>query len=306
MFEQQVRHARGPRRRHALRLRLPDGTAGAARPDRPRHGVRDPRHDVQAGPRPAARAGADPQADGHRRPAGPEVGPRLLHLRGRRQPGRGRRPAHPVRRRPAAAAPRHRARRRGRHRHDGHRHRRGVRQGRLPRDVRRTQRRQGRRRCARRSRSRSTRRSSAASSRSPPATRCSSRLTGTTSLDDLAGVDLVVEAIAEDLEVKSVLFENLDEICKPGAILATTTSSLPVISLAKVTGRAQRRRRHALLQPGAGHEAGRGGQHGQHRRRRRRDDPRAVREGRQGGRLVRRPGRASSSTRCCSPTSTTR
>ena len=50
------------------------------------------------------------------------------------------------------------------------------------------------------------------------------RLTGTTSLDDLADVDLVVEAIAEDLAIKTTLFENLDEICKPGAILATTTS----------------------------------------------------------------------------------
>ncbi len=65
------------------------------------------------------------------------------------------------------------------------------------------------------------------------------RLTGSTSLDDLAAVDIVVEAIAEDLKIKSVLFENLDEICKPGAILATTTSSLPVISLAKVTSRPQ-------------------------------------------------------------------
>jgi 3-hydroxybutyryl-CoA dehydrogenase len=63
------------------------------------------------------------------------------------------------------------------------------------------------------------------------------RLTGTTSLDDLADVDIVVEAIAEDLQVKTVLFENLDEICKPGAILATTTSSLPVISLARATSR---------------------------------------------------------------------
>ena len=66
-----------------------------------------------------------------------------------------------------------------------------------------------------------------------------SRLTGSTSLDDLAQVDIVVEAIAEDLRIKTVLFENLDDICKPGAILATTTSSLPVISLAKETGRAQ-------------------------------------------------------------------
>ncbi len=64
-------------------------------------------------------------------------------------------------------------------------------------------------------------------------------LTGTTSLDDLAGVDIVVEAIAEDLRVKTTLFENLDEICRPGAILATTTSSLPVIELAQATARPQ-------------------------------------------------------------------
>jgi 3-hydroxybutyryl-CoA dehydrogenase len=65
-----------------------------------------------------------------------------------------------------------------------------------------------------------------------------SRLTGTTRLDDLGAVDIVVEAVAEDLTTKTVLFENLGEICKPGAILATNTSSLPVISLARVTGRA--------------------------------------------------------------------
>ncbi len=63
------------------------------------------------------------------------------------------------------------------------------------------------------------------------------RLHGSTSLDDLGDVDIVIEAIAEDLRVKTVLFENLDEICKPGAILATTTSSLPIISLATATSR---------------------------------------------------------------------
>ncbi len=63
------------------------------------------------------------------------------------------------------------------------------------------------------------------------------RLTGSTSLDDLSDVDLVVEAIAEDLDVKTTLFENLDEICKQGAILATTTSSLPVIACAQATKR---------------------------------------------------------------------
>ena len=63
------------------------------------------------------------------------------------------------------------------------------------------------------------------------------RLSGTTSLDDLKNVDIVVEAIAEDLAVKTTLFENLDEICKDGAILATTTSSLPIIACAQATSR---------------------------------------------------------------------
>ena len=65
------------------------------------------------------------------------------------------------------------------------------------------------------------------------------RIEGTVSLDDLRNVDLVVEAIAEDLAVKTTLFDNLDEICKPGAILATTTSSLPIIAMARVTKRPQ-------------------------------------------------------------------
>jgi 3-hydroxybutyryl-CoA dehydrogenase len=65
------------------------------------------------------------------------------------------------------------------------------------------------------------------------------RLSGTTALEDLAQVDLVVEAVVEDLKVKQALFENLDEICRPGAILATTTSSLPVIECAVMTRRPQ-------------------------------------------------------------------
>jgi 3-hydroxybutyryl-CoA dehydrogenase len=65
------------------------------------------------------------------------------------------------------------------------------------------------------------------------------RLNGTTRLEDLAQVDLVVEAVVEDLQVKQALFENLDEICKQGVILATTTSSLPVIECAVATKRPQ-------------------------------------------------------------------
>jgi 3-hydroxybutyryl-CoA dehydrogenase len=64
-----------------------------------------------------------------------------------------------------------------------------------------------------------------------------SRITGTAKLDDLAGCDLVVEAIAEELSVKQALFATLDDIVRPGAVIATTTSSLPVIELAAATAR---------------------------------------------------------------------
>lgn len=63
------------------------------------------------------------------------------------------------------------------------------------------------------------------------------RISTTTSLDDFADVDLVVEAVAEELEIKRGIFATLDEVCKPGAILATTTSSLPVVECAAATSR---------------------------------------------------------------------
>ena len=63
------------------------------------------------------------------------------------------------------------------------------------------------------------------------------RLTGATEREALADVDIVVEAIAEDLAIKQELFRDLDRICKPRAILATTTSSLPIIQCANVTSR---------------------------------------------------------------------
>ncbi|MEU1216214.1 3-hydroxyacyl-CoA dehydrogenase family protein [Streptomyces sp. NPDC005791] len=63
------------------------------------------------------------------------------------------------------------------------------------------------------------------------------RITAAGSLDSFADVDLAVEAVAEDLEIKRQLFQTLDKVCKPGAVLATTTSSLPVVAVAKVTSR---------------------------------------------------------------------
>jgi 3-hydroxybutyryl-CoA dehydrogenase len=55
--------------------------------------------------------------------------------------------------------------------------------------------------------------------------------------EELADCDLVVEAVAEELAVKTAVFAALDEVCKPGAVLATTTSSLPVIECAAATSR---------------------------------------------------------------------
>jgi 3-hydroxybutyryl-CoA dehydrogenase len=63
------------------------------------------------------------------------------------------------------------------------------------------------------------------------------RVRGTTSLDDLADRDLVIEAVVESLPVKQALFAALGEITRPGTVLATTTSSLPVIECAKASER---------------------------------------------------------------------
>jgi len=63
------------------------------------------------------------------------------------------------------------------------------------------------------------------------------RVTWSATLEHLADVDLVIEAVVEELSVKRALFSALDEICKPGVVFATTTSSLPVIECAMATGR---------------------------------------------------------------------
>ncbi|MFF8653565.1 3-hydroxyacyl-CoA dehydrogenase family protein [Streptomyces huasconensis] len=63
------------------------------------------------------------------------------------------------------------------------------------------------------------------------------RITPAGSYEAFADVDLALEAVAEDLEIKQQLFATLDKVCKPGAILATTTSSLPVVACARATTR---------------------------------------------------------------------
>ena len=66
------------------------------------------------------------------------------------------------------------------------------------------------------------------------------RVSGTADLEALADCDLVLESVVEDLAVKKQLFAELDRIVKDGAILATNTSTLPVIEMAVETGRPER------------------------------------------------------------------
>jgi 3-hydroxybutyryl-CoA dehydrogenase len=66
------------------------------------------------------------------------------------------------------------------------------------------------------------------------------RLSLTTDLSDLAGTDLVIEAIVEDLDAKRRLFAELDGIVGADAILATNTSALPVTEIAAATSRPER------------------------------------------------------------------
>ena len=67
-----------------------------------------------------------------------------------------------------------------------------------------------------------------------------SRVITTADLTDLADCDLVIETIVEDLAAKQQLFAHLDRFCPETVILATNTSTLPVIELARVTGRPDR------------------------------------------------------------------
>lgn len=62
-------------------------------------------------------------------------------------------------------------------------------------------------------------------------------LTITVSLEDAKDADFVIEAASENKEIKLGIFKQLDKICKPEAILASNTSSLPITEIAAATGR---------------------------------------------------------------------
>jgi 3-hydroxybutyryl-CoA dehydrogenase len=66
------------------------------------------------------------------------------------------------------------------------------------------------------------------------------RIKGTTSMNDFADCDLVIEAAVEDMELKKGIFTELDKICKKDAIIASNTSCLSILDLAIVTGRPEK------------------------------------------------------------------
>ena len=63
------------------------------------------------------------------------------------------------------------------------------------------------------------------------------RISGSTSLKDLAGCDLLIEAVTEDIDTKLEVFRTLDELVKPDVVMATNTSSLPIAELSAATKR---------------------------------------------------------------------
>ena len=106
------------------------------------------------------------------------------------------------------------------------------------------------------------------------------RLRFTTDLGELADRDVVIEAVVEDEAEKVAIFRQLGKIVSPECLLASNTSSIPIMKLAAVTEQPAAGHRDALLQPGAGAAAGRAGAEPAHRARRRcsgrRRSPRAT------------------------------
>lgn len=64
-----------------------------------------------------------------------------------------------------------------------------------------------------------------------------SKIKTTTKISDVADSDLIIEAAVENMEIKKKIFKELDEVCKPSAILATNTSSLSITEIAAATKR---------------------------------------------------------------------
>ena len=66
------------------------------------------------------------------------------------------------------------------------------------------------------------------------------RITPTTRLEDLADVDVIIEAVPEDFSIKKDVFERLDRLCPASVVFASNTSSISLTQLGAVTGRPER------------------------------------------------------------------
>ena len=136
------------------------------------------------------------------------------------------------------------------------------------------------------------------SARTPPT--AARRITVGTDLADLAGADLVVEAVTEVLDVKRAVFAELEDVVGPDAVLATNTSALSVDGDGRGAAPARTRGRAALLQPRRPDAAGRGRARRAHLPTPRSPPPFAVAARRGQDRGDRRPtARGSSSTASC-------
>jgi len=71
-------------------------------------------------------------------------------------------------------------------------------------------------------------------------TKILSKLKGTTDLNDLSDMDLIIEAIFENVKIKKELFKDLDKICKKDTFFASNTSTIPITDLASVTNRPEK------------------------------------------------------------------
>ncbi|MCA9752218.1 MAG: 3-hydroxybutyryl-CoA dehydrogenase, partial [Gemmatimonadetes bacterium] len=62
------------------------------------------------------------------------------------------------------------------------------------------------------------------------------RITGTTQVEDLAACDVIIEAVSENLDIKRVVWDEVAKVKRPGTLLATNTSSIPLTKVAPQTG----------------------------------------------------------------------
>ncbi|MDY6827101.1 MAG: 3-hydroxybutyryl-CoA dehydrogenase [Bacillota bacterium] len=66
------------------------------------------------------------------------------------------------------------------------------------------------------------------------------RIRGTVDLNEMKEADLVIEAVAEDIDLKKKLYSELDKICRPDTVLASNTSGLSITEMASVTARPEK------------------------------------------------------------------